>query len=180
MAEPAPAKARMTWFWVLACFILCVLPVLMAGPLFAWALTITKSGSDQRETDLCKARLVRLHQALVQYAADNGDALPPAERWVEATWPLVSEKDPKDEFESFFRCPTISKQRKIWEFGYALNKSVAGKKFSEIAPDEFLIFDSDNLDRNAVDELRSKPSTPRHFGSKESYGITAKGVIKPL
>lgn len=172
----------MIWFWAIAAFILCVIPVMLAGPLFWYGMQVSGGIEDGNEGVKCQRRVRQLAQALAMYADTNNDRLPPGNVWVDATWKLAGKKDPRDEMESIYRCPSISKLRRVSEHGYALNRELAGEPRSVIADPERtpVVFDSDNLIRNALAGLDGLPKPPRHKGAKENYGAASNGNLLKL
>ena len=88
------------------------------------------------------------------YAADYDDRLP-LHDWMTATEHYTQNWD-------VFRCPSLPGGRS--GFGYALNRSAAGRKLAELAPNTPLIFDSRLTSINAVSGLETLPSPARHAG----------------
>lgn len=150
----------------------CVFPGIIVYFSLTVGAQVGRSVSSDRVDSLCRSRLEKLGEALALYAADHNGYLPPGDRWVDATWKYGAKKDPKNESESVFRCPTIS-ARRTGEFGYALNEAVAGKKLEDLGSEDALVFDSDDLSRNATQDVARVPNPLRHARGKENYAVTA-------
>lgn len=155
-----------------------VVVVLTVGPLQLIMGDVGKNQLDRSLTSTCKARLATLARSVGLYAADYDDRLPPAERWADATWNYVSSKAPEEESESPFRCPSISILRKIDQYGYAFDSTVSAESVSvALSRQEPIIFDSDNLVRNAHEPTPSWPAIKRHARETENYGVTLSGTL---
>ena len=112
---------------------------------------------DQSKNKTCPENLQQLYSAL-QFYTDEWDALPPAERWMDA----IQDKVPKDEY---LRCPEV-RAASPEKFGYAMNPALAGKPLRDI-PDRKatpLFYDSSELEKNARTGPDSIPQPGRHTG----------------
>lgn len=169
-------------FWVAVFFILCVIPFLLGGPLFWYGLSRAETMNDSGESVECRQRLERVGKAFALYAADNDGALPLAANWIDATWKLDSKKNPNDDYQSAFRCPSVSRLRRIGDYGYAMNIELSGAKLSQVANPEStpLVFDCENLLRNAAAKRSDVPTPARHKGAKENYGVTSNQTVVKL
>ena len=152
---PPPRKGFPAWGWALVgcgCLSLLIVPILAAilFPVFA------KSRDKAREVS-CLSNEKLMGLALMQYAQDNDNLLPSQPNWMDATKPYMGGD------ERAFHCPTASGQD-LSKYGYAFNSSARSQNISKIASPEKvpMVFDSDNLDRNATDAGSSLPSPPRH------------------
>jgi hypothetical protein len=108
------------------------------------------------EGKTCPDNLRRLHKAILLYADQWDDMLPPADRWVE----LIKENVPDD---NQLRCPSVAGAA---SYGYAMNSSLGGKKWKDV-PDAAhvpLFYDSSDLKIDAHDSFTSLPSPGRHDG----------------
>lgn len=111
----APRRAFGRWAEV---FALTAMAAIMAAILFP---TFATSREKARQTS-CMANLKGIALGLLEYAADNGDRLPPADGWTAATLPYTKNTQ-------IFVCP------QAWEgghTGYALVARWAGTKLSNM------------------------------------------------
>jgi len=179
--KATPNPSRKTWIYVLA----GVIPAVALISLWAFVMSralrdMGKADGGQKATEICAERLQKVAKAQFLYAADNDERLPPAERWVTASWTYGSEKDPTEVNESIFRCPTISMRREDG-FGYAFNLDLDGKAFPEI-PDRSgtpLVFDSNALFLNAAGPPVAAYPAPegRHNGGTRTNIAYADGRV---
>lgn len=170
-------KPRKTWAYVLlgaipACALIGLTVYVMSKALGDMGV----SDGGKRYTEICVSRLGKVAQAQLLYAGDHDDRLPPAEHWVDATWPYgppigrdKKAKDPEDVVETVFRCPSVSMRRE-GEYGYAFNLDLDAKPLGEV-PDTKgtpLVFDSKALFRNAAGPpVAAYPVGGRHNGGKD-------------
>ncbi len=127
----------------------------------------------------CRERLGRVYRGLAMYAEQADGALPPGDRWVDASWRYAARKDPKDESESVYRCPSVS-ARRTGEYGYALNRDAAGALLAGLGEDIPLVFDASGLGRNATSWTESAANPPRHAKGSKNYGVFSDGTVRPL
>ncbi|MCS7301631.1 MAG: DUF1559 domain-containing protein [Fimbriimonadales bacterium] len=101
----------------------------------------------------CMSNLKQLSLAMLTYAADYDDRLPPAPRWSDSIAARI--RDPIT-----FRCPSVPPGK----FGYAMNSRLSHQRISELVDSHTtpLLYDSSNLERNAHDAFSSLPNPPRH------------------
>lgn len=100
---------------------------------------------------LCADRLRRQAVAILLYATDNDETLPPASRWMDATAKYLKTEAP-------FHCPDL-RQSAADRYGYALNRRVSGISLADKSLPRWgeipLAFDSILTGRNVADELTS-------------------------
>ncbi|MFQ3588225.1 MAG: hypothetical protein SNJ74_06570 [Fimbriimonadaceae bacterium] len=177
-AHPPKPPGRDHWYVIGCAALFLGIVVLTVGPLQLIMGDVGKNQLDRSLTATCKARLALLARSAGLYAADYDDRLPPADAWVDATWNYVGSKAPEEESESPFRCPSISILRKIDQFGYAFDSTVGGEAVSvALERSEPIIFDSDNLVRNAHESAPNWPEAKRHARGTENYGVTLSGTL---
>jgi prepilin-type processing-associated H-X9-DG protein len=82
----------------------------------------------------CGANLSDLGKAMLNYASDNDDQYPTAEKWCDL---LIAhcEVSPKQ-----FVCPLSD--AKEGESSYTFNENLIGKKFTEVPPDVVILFET--------------------------------------
>lgn len=178
MSKPRP---RRTWLYVM----IGGLPALALIGLTVYVMTraISDMGAGdggRRVTEICVSRLRSVSQGVLIYAADHDGFLPPAETWVDATWPYAAKKDPEEESESVFRCPAISKLRE-GGYGYAFNLDLDSKPAkSDFSDSKPMVFDSKALFRNAAGPpVAAYPAPdPRHNGGKANVIAYLDGSVK--
>lgn len=160
---------------------MCCLPLIIAYFVLAASSGALQGLGEGREAALCKARLGKLAAALNAYAADNDGKYPPGEIWVDASWRYAAKKDPVNESESVFRCPSISKLR-TGEYGYAMFKDEVAKLRAEpeAAGSRVLVFDAEVKDRNSLCGFEALPIPPRHNSARENYAALTDGSVKPV
>lgn len=147
----------------------CGLPLLIAGPLMTMTIKASNNTMDSRFDSICMSRLNKIGKAMSMYEAANDQTLPNADRWIDATWSYIMPRDPADTTENFYQCPTIARQR-TGEFGYSMNDLYSGKKDVKEGA-EPLIFDSDEVGRNAHATIGSLCLPPRHNNHKQNNGL---------
>jgi hypothetical protein len=176
------APARKTWLYVLIGAIPAV--AILSLTVFVMSRAIRDMGVGDggvRVTQICASRLRTVSQGILLYSADHDGRLPNAEHWVDATWGFVTKKDPVDESESVFRCPTVSAQRE-GNYGYAFNFDLNGVAVKEqTAPETTpLVFDSKAMFRNASGPPVAAYPMPegRHNGGKANVIAYLDGQVK--
>ncbi len=102
----------------------------------------------------CLSNIRQLGLAMLMYANDWNEQLPPADRWSEVTKPYRRN-------EALLHCP-VDKAR----YSYAMNQNVSKRWFKDIpAPwQTVLLFESTQGRKNACDVGRSWPVPARHSG----------------
>jgi len=117
---------------------------------------------------ICREHMASIAQALLMYAADNGDTLPPSENWQSLLSTYID--DPQT-----YTCPDARNQ----ECSYAFNAAVAGRKLSSLDTTHPVVFVLES-DRggNAAGGPELLPATPRHLHS-DDYGF-ADGHARPV
>ncbi|MBM3499010.1 MAG: hypothetical protein FJX74_10105 [Armatimonadetes bacterium] len=108
----------------------------------------------QRDLDQqqCVQRVARLGGALLMYAMDYDDRLPPAGRWADRTFQYV-------QLEEYFQCPTL---KDGYGFAYHSNLDRARPSRLPIPARTILLFESSAQARNATDAEESLCNPPRH------------------
>jgi len=134
----------------------------MIGLLVAFVLvpTISQAGAKARQAT-CLKNLKQINTALLQYATDYDNTLPPAARWADAALPYLQKKvEDKQSLKGIFQC----KEAKT-DFSYALDSRLSGKVTNKIPspPSTMLTYDSTAGQRNASDAGTSLPKPGRHL-----------------
>ncbi len=164
--DEGPSKTVRTLIFVC---IGCVLPSVVLGPLFAAVLTVSEEQTDGRYGSICLSRLRVIGQAMSMYGEDNDGRFPIAKSWIDSTFHYILKDDPKNVTENPYQCPTISKKR-VGDYGYSMNIIYSSEelvKFKETGHTaEPLIFDADEVGRNAHSTLKSLSLPPRHGEGK--------------
>jgi len=107
------------------------IPVLVLASLAS--LVIFAKGRISKEV-MCGTNLSDLGKAMLNYASDNDDQYPTAEKWCDL---LIAqcEVSPKQ-----FVCPLSD--AKEGESSYTFNENLIGKKFTEVPPDVVILFET--------------------------------------
>jgi hypothetical protein len=126
-----------------------------------WALGLILAGLSRPiglvgQARQCRSNLTRLSRAMLLYAHDHDDRLPPAASWLDTSRPYW--KDP-----SLTRCPA-AKGPVGRVSGYAMNARLGGKSLATVRNADTipLLFDAVDLTPNASSSLQSLPSPGRH------------------
>ena len=111
----------------------------------------------QRAVSLSNLRQLAL--GILQYAQDNNEKMPDADRWVAEIMPYVKN-------EAVFRDPSAPAEEK---WSYAFNQNLSGVTLSEIElpAQTVLLFESDSGKKNASDTGDSVPVPGRHDGGTD-------------
>ncbi len=179
------ARSRKTWVYILV----GAVPAIALISLTVYVLTHAISdmgvpGGGKRLTQICASRLRLVAQASLLYAEQNDQRLPLSASWVDATWSLAKvkrPKDPEDDSESVFRCPTISTLRE-GGYGYAFNRELGGESLpiAEALGRVPLVFDSKNVERNANGRIQDLLPAPeaRHDSGRANVIAFASGNVQ--
>jgi hypothetical protein len=163
---------------LLALAALVGLPVLIAVAVLGVFRPLLTEANEDRVSERCMGRLSKLAQAASVYAADADGRYPPASAWMDALVPYASKKDPENESESVFRCPSISALR-TGDYGYAFLSEASGEKaLTKDGEPRLLFFDSALMDRNASSGPETLPKPPRHKGTTQNFGVLEDGTIR--
>lgn len=124
-------------------YVLIVLP--LAGHIRGW---------------FCIDNTIQVGMGLLMYAEDYDAHMPAGNRWMDAVHPYVKD-------ESMFHCPEAKIGASEPVYGYAFNNSLGGKSIKTPADPQTtpLLYDSNNLTRNASDPATSVADPPRHGNS---------------
>ncbi|HLK56804.1 MAG TPA: hypothetical protein VKU00_09580 [Chthonomonadaceae bacterium] len=127
--------------------------------------------------------------ALLLYALDFDDHLPPAVTWMDASLPYLKRVDSQPNrnntvnIDSLRRCPSVQSAGPE-DYGYAMNSLLSGPPLSKLKAPETqpLLFDSDWLWRNAhAPGLTSLANPARHnWGSPRDIVTYADGHAKSI
>jgi hypothetical protein len=122
---------------------------------------------NERRNVECAGNMRLLLNAMVAYATDHNDVLPPAKRWSDALLPYVGGK------RSAFACAAARNRT----CSYAMNVAAGGAKRSDIgnASHLVLLFESDT-GWNAAGAIELIPSRPRHLGG-DHLGVAEGGIV---
>ena len=148
-----PRRRRLLWLLPLALITALVIwfwPLLSV--LFPYAFQSKRSYQAT-----CVDNLKNIGQAMSLYYEAEG-AYPPAEKWMDGIAPYLhaADMDPSEQTKKL-RCPDV-----MSGYGYAFNAAAHSK-----AEDVPLVYDSEKLERNALDSmpLASLPKKPRTSGN---------------
>lgn len=136
-----------------------------ARPYWAVLRTIQSAQAPPSEPEKtgCAENLRKLHNAIMMYASDWDDTLPPAGRWMTV---LTTGEERKAQ-DGILHCPQAGKLGTA-QYGYAMNAALSGKKWRQIDQKEHartpLIYDSSDLGINAHYDFTSLPNPGRHSG----------------
>lgn len=172
--------ARKILLWLL--LLILILAGVWLVPLFrlGWTYLIALRSASEKRTYVpssCLENLKQLGSAFALYLDAEG-AYPPAERWMDEISRYLRAGDlPEEEREKKLRCPDLPYDPNT--YGYALFHSLSGKGPEDLPGPEkqVVVFDSDNLSRNATGDLNSLPDPPRSGGNNALY---ADGRVEPL
>jgi hypothetical protein len=119
--------------------------------------------SEQTE---CLSNLKQLALAVLMWAQDHDEVLPPAKDWGKELFPYLKN-------EEVFRCPAVPGL----ECGYAYNADIAGRKLAEIAdPAATVLFYESTLGQlDAADRGESQPRPGRHNGGNARAYVDGHG-----
>lgn len=112
-------------------------------------------GLARSEQTECLSNLKQLALAVLMWAQDHDEVLPPAKDWGKELYPYLKN-------EELFRCPAAADL----QGGYAYNADIAGRKLAEIAdPAATVLFYESTLGQlDAADRGESQPRPGRHNG----------------
>jgi hypothetical protein len=116
--------------------------VVAIGLIFLWILTpLFNAARSKADSAACQSSLKQLALALVMYAQDHQDHLPPANRWMDAAGARL---DP-----ALFRCPAQGRDAR---YSYAMNANLSARSLAEIPrpAETILLFESRQNVRNAA------------------------------
>jgi prepilin-type processing-associated H-X9-DG protein len=122
---------------------------------------ITLRGVGQAQQEACLSNLKQLGLAMMMWAQDHDEVLPPAENWTQELMPYLKN-------DQVFRCPGAPDQ----QCGYAYNLALAGRKLGDIPnPAETVLFYETTLGMPSPADLgESQPKPGRHnAGNSVAY-----------
>jgi len=113
------------------------------------------------KTATCLSNVKQLSLAVIMYAQDHDDKLPPADTWCDSLRPYV--KDAR-----IFVCPNARQLKS----GYAYNRALSGRPFAEVAEPQrtVLLYESD-LGWNGAGGPETLASPRRHFFVGNVFGF---------
>lgn len=156
--------------WMLAVLLVVVIIGLAAvkvGIVTAGERQPTPQELQAAKAAVCISNMRQLAMAVQVYAVDNGELLPPANRWVDCIWDtsrkhLVGRNKrriPRDFIALISDCP-VDKSK----WSYAMNSNLSGRKLSGMdRAKTVLLFESDLGKKNAADNGKSWPKELRHL-----------------
>jgi prepilin-type processing-associated H-X9-DG protein len=149
-------KGMPAWAWgLIGCLV--VGPVLITAIMAAILFPVFSQARTKARAISCLSNTKQQGIAMMMYAVDYDDQLPPAAKWMDVTEEWMDRTD-----ASAYRCPEV---KDATAFGYAMNASLAGRKLEKIAnpAQEILTFDSSDTGRNAHGKPADLlPSPGRH------------------
>ena len=133
-----------------------VVVLLLAALLLAVLWPITTDQRPARPVTRCMSQVRQMDLAVLMYAADSDERLPPASSWIGLTLKYLKD-------EALYHDPEVPGPN---AYGYAFRDSGSLIKWSKVRdPAAFpVIFDSTVLGRNAHSELETLPNPGRHNG----------------
>jgi hypothetical protein len=110
----------------------------------------------------CLSNVKQLNVALIMYTADWDDTMPPSAKWMDEVNPYVRT-------ETLYHCPALKNQS--FGYGYALNDLLNKMAVSKIAEPMncVTIFETSQLNRNAIGHTDTLPRPPRHGSNSIGY-----------
>jgi prepilin-type processing-associated H-X9-DG protein len=105
----------------------------------------------------CQSNLELLAMATLMYTADHKDLLPPADSWVDATFPYVR-------YIKAYKCPADLTGGRA---SFAMNANLSGKNIKQIKHPEriILLFETDSPGANPYGGKEASPAKGRHQGA---------------
>jgi prepilin-type processing-associated H-X9-DG protein len=137
----------------------CCILLVLVGILFP---IFGKAREKARQTN-CKSTLKRISAAMLMYAQDNDDTLPPANNWIDTLAPYDTPSGKSEKPEDRYHCVSAS-GKEMEVYGYTYNSNAASQNLTKIKEREakMLVYDSTTLTRNAFDTGTSLPKEGRH------------------
>lgn len=116
----------------------------------SWAQTMEQRDSARRA--MCLANMRQLAMAMMMYAQDHENRLPPANRWCDAINPYTRN-------QAIFKCPADKAK-----YSYAMNFNLSKRAITAIPnpAKTVMLFESTQGRKNATDVGRSWPARSRH------------------
>ena len=163
---PPPPPNRSPVVWIVAgCLIV---PLVLFAVLAAILFPVFAQAREKARQTSCLSNIKMLGLASMQYSQDWDEIYPAAKEWVGKLEPYTSGKmdgsDSDSEGSRFRRsvwqCPSVAKGGSASEvFGYAYNAKAGGREMASFSSAEIretpLIYDSENLEKNASDPFQS-------------------------
>jgi hypothetical protein len=140
-----------------------VMPCCVAGLFLTYWFLLRDTEPQTHASFGCRANISGLVKTLIVYANDANDILPPAESWCDVivTGDYTSPKQ--------FICR--STYAVLGESSYALNKYVGDKKYTELAPETVVVFETNYGkrpgERDAMLAERTWFKTMPHYGQAD-------------
>ncbi|MCH8275609.1 MAG: hypothetical protein IH851_12555 [Armatimonadetes bacterium] len=170
-------KRKRVWKLV-GCGVLLAALLIWLGPLVPLIPKWLEAGKKRNyEPGACLDNLKELSAGLMLYLESN-DAYPPADRWMDEISLFLHAGDLSEEDQQKkLRCPDLEYAEDV--YGYAFNSELSSVWAHEVEdPAETpVIYDSDNLERNASDPFTSLPEEPRAGGNN---AIWADGSVRQV
>jgi prepilin-type processing-associated H-X9-DG protein len=111
----------------------------------------------------CLSNIKQISLAQLMYCQDYDEKFEPSKKWMDLMGPYLKD-------EHIFHCPSVRKEPA--GYGYAFNSDLGDKSLEKIKEPKttLMLFDSDNLSRNASDNGTSFPLPGRHsHGNNTGY-----------
>jgi prepilin-type processing-associated H-X9-DG protein len=159
-ATPTTGKAGGTLLQVVLALVVVGIATAVLFPLF---LGVQETYHGPRPLSVAKQQAL----ALMLYTVDNGDRLPPAETWVDASWDYAMA-------DRIYQDPSIV-ERKEGEYGFAFFDPVSLIDLRTLVNPAGvpLVFQSVLMRRNAHSDLGTLPRIPRSFRGQKGLNIIA-------
>jgi prepilin-type processing-associated H-X9-DG protein len=115
------------------------------------------SSTIMHQLSVCRSNMKNLGTALLMYAQDWSETLPPEQSWDKAAISTIK----PEEVGTAFKCPSANSP-----FGYGYNRALDKMKLGRVeSPAEtVLLLEQDAMSRNSVGDKASQPATHRHTG----------------
>lgn len=154
---PASRSGMPGWAWAIigcGCLGLLVFGVGLPAILFP---VFVQARAKARET-VCMANVRQLGTSALMYMQDYDEVLPSARSWCDTLRPYTMD-------EKLFHCPEVGKGNSA-RYGYAFDERVSKKLLKKIpSPGTTpLLYESTNLERNAMGRFNDLPTPGRHQG----------------
>ncbi len=131
--EETCSENNLSWFRIIKILLAVIVGLVILLVIFI-PKPISRETRERAERIKCMTNMRNLGIAFYIYAQDNSNSYPTPEKWCDL---LVMNYEVKLEY---LVCK--SSDAKIGESSYALNKNIAGKKYSEVPPDTVLLFET--------------------------------------
>ena len=166
---PPPPSGRSPLFWIAIAGGCIGIPILLLAALAAIVFPVFAQAREKARQSACLSNIKIMGLATMQYAQDYDEKFPTAQAWTAKLEPYTGSRSDDSGADangsprfkrSIWQCPAATKDSSAAAvFGYAYNSSVSGRGASSFSGREIrltpLIYDSENLAKNASDPFQS-------------------------